>query len=118
MLPTFQLKKLIDSQHYDAACRVFNSMQEITTPDREQEQYIYILGLLIKDYEEAYQLNGHALLADLFAKSGMTQAEFSAMVGMPVSGINSYLTKKRHISRGGRKALAAHFHLDEARFLT
>lgn len=102
------------------AQKVVNELLDRDGLDRDERDYLEVLGTLIEAYEEEHEpmpdVSDAAMLTHLIEARGVTQRGVAEGAGLPESTISDLLAGRREFNRGHIEKLAAYFKVSPAVF--
>ena len=118
----FPLRPLRSEDDLDRAIAIVDGLLDQTSLDQDEEDYLDVLGDLIKKYEQAHHplppVSDAEMLRYLVEANGTSQAEVAAGAEVAESTISEILSGRRKLSRRHIESLATFFHVDPGVFLT
>ena len=109
-------------QELDGAIAVINALIDKDTLSQDEDDYLDVLGDLVRKYETEHHPNlpvsDADMLRHLIEARGTTQAQVSAETGIAESTISAILSGKRGMSRKHIEALARYFKVKPAVFIS
>ena len=122
LVRSFPLRPLRSDQDLERAIVVINSLIDRKTLSPGEEDYLDVLGDLVEKYETEHHpmppVSDADMLRHLIESRGTTQAEVAAEAGIAESTISEILTGKRGMNRRHIEALARHFKVNPAVFIS
>jgi HTH-type transcriptional regulator/antitoxin HigA len=111
----FPLRPIHSDKELDEAVRMVDSLLDRQNREPEEEDYLEVLGDLIKRYEsEAHPMapvSDAEMLSHLIEAKGVSQTEISKATGIADSTISEILKGKRFLNRDHIGKLAKYFHV-------
>jgi HTH-type transcriptional regulator/antitoxin HigA len=121
LVKRFPLRPIRSDAELDGAIAVINALLDRDDLDAGEEDYLDVLGDLVRKYEEEAHplppLSDADMLRHLIETRETTQAKVSHATGIAESTVSEILTGKRGLSRKHIEALARHFKVSPAVFL-
>jgi HTH-type transcriptional regulator/antitoxin HigA len=118
----FPLRPIRSESELDAAIAVIDSLIDTGELSDDETDYLDVLGDLVKKYETEHHplppVSGGDMLRHLIEARGTTQARVAAGTGIAGSTVSEILAGKRGLSRRHIEALARHFHVSPAVFMS
>jgi HTH-type transcriptional regulator / antitoxin HigA len=109
----FPLRPIRSDRELDEAVKVIDSLLSRPSLTPEEEDYLDVLGDLVKRYESDTHpiapVSDAEMLSHLIEAKGVTQTEVSESTGIAVSTICEILTGKRSLNRSHIGKLARYF---------
>jgi HTH-type transcriptional regulator / antitoxin HigA len=116
------LRPIRSETELDRAISMIDSLLDQEQRDSDEEDYLDVLSDLIEKYEDEHDpmppVNGAEMLRFLIESRETTQAKLAVETGIAESTISSLLVGKRELSRKHIEALARHFHVSPAVFMS
>lgn len=120
LMELFLPRPIRSGRDMDRARKVVNELLDREELDRDERDYLEVLGTLMEAYEEAYEpmpdVSDAAMLAHLIEARGVTQRGVAGGAGLPESTISDLLAGRRELNRGHIEKLAAYFKVNPAVF--
>lgn len=111
----FPLRPIRSDEELDEAIRMVDSLLDRPKLAPEEEDYLEVLGDLVKQYEtEAHPMRpvtDAEMLRHLIEAKGVSQTELSGATGIADSTISEILKGKRSLNRNHIGKLARYFHV-------
>jgi HTH-type transcriptional regulator/antitoxin HigA len=121
LVRAFPLRPLRSDAELGRAVAVINALLDRDDLDPGEEDYLDVLGDLVRKYEVEHHPIPPApdaeVLRFLIASNATTQAAVSAATGIAESTISEVLAGRRGLNRRHVAALSRHFHVSPAAFL-
>jgi HTH-type transcriptional regulator/antitoxin HigA len=117
----FPLRPIRSEEELDRAVEVINGLIDRARGlTADEEDYLDVLGSLVKEYESATipepEVSDADMLRHLIEAKGVTQSEVSRKTGIAVSTISEILSGARAMNQAHMERLARYFHIDPAVF--
>lgn len=113
LLAEFPPRRITNAEELTATAARVDSIIDRAPLSADEEDYIFTLGMLIKEYEDRVfppvPLTDADLLASLLAEKGITQTQLAAQAGIADSTISAILKGTRRIGKGHIAALCRIF---------
>lgn len=118
----FPLRPIRSEEELDQAVAVIDSLIDRGELDPDEDDYLDVLGDLVRRYEtENHPLPAVSdadMLRHLIEARETTQARVASETGIAESTVSEILAGKRGLSRRHIEALARHFHVSPAVFMS
>jgi len=116
----FPLRPLRSDAELDRAIAVIDSLIDRDRLDRDEDDYLAVLGDLVEEYEAEHfpmpPVSDAAMLGHLIESRAVTQANVAAEAGIAESTISAVLAGTRGLDREQISALSRFFRVDPAVF--
>lgn len=116
----FPLRPIRSDKYLEAAIKVIDSLLDRENLAPEEEDYLEVLGSLVKQYEqEAHPMapvSDVEMLQHLIEAKGVSQTEVSKATGIVDSTISEVLKGKRSLNRDHIGKLSRYFHVSPSVF--
>ena len=120
LVSEFPLKPVRNDKELDRATAMLNQLLDIEHLNRDERDYLEVLGALIEEYEDEHHpiedVSEPVMLAHLIESKGVTQRAVAAGTGIKESSISDLLAGRRRFNRNHIEKLAAYFHVSPATF--
>jgi len=120
LMEMFEPRPIRSERDLDRAQSVVNELLDSDELDRDERDYLEVLGTLIEAYEEEHEtitdVSDVAMLGHLIEARGVTQRSVAEGTGLPESTISDLLAGRRKFNRGHIAKLAAYFKVSPAVF--
>ncbi len=124
LVKRFLLRPIRDEKTLDLASKLYSELVlKGKSRTDDEEDYISILGRLIRDYEDehapklAKPMSPKRALASLMEDNNLSQSELARKIHAPQSVISEFLSGKRDLSKSVIMRLADHFKVSPELFL-
>ena len=120
----FPLRPIRTESELDRAIAVINQLLDRDDLDPGEDDYLDVLGDLVKRYEDkAYpmptdDLTDAEMLEHLIEAKGVKQVEVARGAGIAESTLSEVLAGKRKLTRGQVEKLARYFHVEPGVFFS
>jgi HTH-type transcriptional regulator/antitoxin HigA len=122
LVRSFPLRPIRSDRDLERAITVINSLIDRKTRSSDEEDYLDVLGDLVEKYETEHHpmppVSDADMLRHLIESRETTQAEVAAEAGIAESTISEILAGKRRMNRRHIEALARHFKVNPAVFIS
>ena len=122
LIQRYPLRPIRNERGLDQAIAVINSLLDRDRLGAAEDDYLHVLGDLVRRYEEETfpfkPVSEAAMLEHLIEAKDVTQAEVARSTGMAESRISEVLSGKRRLTRKQLEKLADYFSVSPAVFLT
>jgi HTH-type transcriptional regulator / antitoxin HigA len=116
------LRPIRSEAELDRAIAMIDVLLDQTERDADEEDYLDVLSDLVEKYEDEHDPmptdSSAEMLRFLIESQGTTQARVAAETRIAESTISEVLGGKRELNRKHIEALARHFHVSPAVFLS
>ena len=116
------LRPIRSEAELDRAIAMIDSLLDRAKRDADEEDYLDVLSDLVEKYEDEHDpmppASGSEMLRFLIESQGTTQAKVAAETRIAESTISEVLAGKRELNRKHIEALARHFHVSPAVFMS
>ncbi|HEX4589652.1 MAG TPA: helix-turn-helix domain-containing protein [Gemmataceae bacterium] len=117
----FPLTVIADDAHLERAILLIDELLDLPARDGGEQAYLDALTTLVESYEAEHVampcVDGRAVLRNLLADNGITQAELARDAGIAESALSEVLAGKRRLSRSHIGKLARFFNIDPGAFM-
>jgi HTH-type transcriptional regulator/antitoxin HigA len=121
LVKSFPLRPLRSEAELDAAIAVIDGLIDRDRLDPGEEDYLDVLGDLVKKYETEHHpmepLSDADMLRHLIESRETTQLKLARATGVAVSTISEILSGKRRLNRNHIEAFSGHFRVSPAVFM-
>jgi HTH-type transcriptional regulator/antitoxin HigA len=124
LIKRFPLRPILDEQTLDAASEIFGELVEkAQSRTTGENDYLSVLGKLIREYEEAHQyalarrMTPRRALKSLMEDNQLSQSELARRLEVPQSVISEFLAGKRGLSKGAIVKLSYYFKVSPEMFM-
>lgn len=124
LIKRFPLRPILDEQTLDAASEIFGELVEkAQSRTTGENDYLSVLGKLIREYEEAHQyalarrMTPRRALKSLMEDNQLSQSELARRLEVPQSVISEFLAGKRGLSKGAIVKLSNYFKVSPEMFM-
>jgi HTH-type transcriptional regulator/antitoxin HigA len=124
LIRRFPLRPIRNEKNLDAASEMFSELVlKAGHRSADENDYLAILGKLIREYEDAHQnqlappMTPQRALASLMEDNHLSQSELARTIDVPASLISEFLAEKRGLSKNLIVRLAGHFKVSPELFL-
>jgi HTH-type transcriptional regulator / antitoxin HigA len=122
LVRSFPLRPIRSERDLQRAITVINSLIDRKALSSDEEDYLDVLGDLVEKYETEHHpmppVSDADMLRHLIEARDTTQAEVAAEAGIAESTISEILAGKRGMNRRHIEALARHFKVKPAVFIS
>lgn len=116
------LRPIENEAELDRAIAVIDRMLDRDYLDRDERDYLDVLGTLVEQFETTHYpeapVSDQEMLGHLIEARGTTQAAVANGTGINKVTLSLVLSGKRELTRGHIEALAKHFDVDPGLFLS
>jgi HTH-type transcriptional regulator/antitoxin HigA len=116
------LRPIRSEAELDRAIAMIDALLDQAERNVDEEDYLDVLSDLVERYEDEHDpmppASGSEMLRFLIESKGTTQARVAAETRIAESTISEVLAGKRALNRKHIEALARHFHVSPAVFLS
>jgi HTH-type transcriptional regulator/antitoxin HigA len=116
------LRPIRSDAELDRAITMIDALLDQAERNVDEEDYLDVLSDLVERYEDEHDpmppASGSEMLRFLIESQGTTQARVAAQTRIAESTISEVLAGKRKLNRKHIEALARHFHVSPAVFLS
>ena len=120
LVETFPPRPIRSERDMSRTQKVVNDLLDCEELDKDERDYLEVLGTLIEAYEEDHEpmpdVSDMEMLAHLIEARGVTQRVVAEGARLPESTISDLLAGRREFNRGHIEKLAAYFKVSPAVF--
>lgn len=121
LIRKFPLRPIRSDEELDEAITVMNELIERTKLSSAEDDYLEVLGYLVRQYEEVHHpilpVTDGELLRFLIETRELTQSQVAKESGISESTVSELLSGRRKLNRRQIAKFAAYFHVDPGTFL-
>ncbi len=120
LVQQFPLKTIRNDKALGKAETRLHELLDSGDLNKDEREYLEVLGKLIKEYEEEHHpiedVSDADMLAHLIESKEVTQRAVAEATGIPESTISDLLAGRREFNRGHIEKLASYFRISPAAF--